>query len=389
MAISKNIIDIIQIQNSCKNVIQELYNYESRPNETIKNSYKSAKIDDAIRLDIIEYDSFDDELSLSPDTEDYYKTRLGQNSETTIGIIDDKLSKLSVELNYYNKRVGGLESTDKEIRFILKILNQIPSLLKYNLYAISSNSIFAFKNESNFDIKMEKLEISHKEIKQLIDASNSVDNFLKEQYSFFKSMNNHKINSLILKIKRNSMEFEDSFRILYEDIKNFINQSIKDGKFIKKLQLLKELKEQNILFQSTNIEEISLNKNSIAINIKERKIHPDNKIFDYIDSIRDMLDKRKIEFENKKNEKDLSYDIDEVLKLEKTIYNYPKLHKKFLSQEDDLITFLVNSGIKSPKLLGVFVRLLKNYSASYNVEDDNFIKIDSREYLKITKREVQ
>ena len=46
MRTSKNIIDIINIQNSCKHVIQELYNHESRPNDTIRATSKYAKIDE-------------------------------------------------------------------------------------------------------------------------------------------------------------------------------------------------------------------------------------------------------------------------------------------------------------------------------------------------------
>ena len=381
MSLNKNITEIIKVQNSCRDVIQELYNYERRPNDVIRETYKNAKIDEAIRLDIIEYDSFDDELSLTSDTQEYYKTRLGQNSETTINSIDDKLAKLKTQLTYYNKRVNAQESTDKEIRFIYRILNQIPTLLRYNLYAISSNSIFAFKNEPNFEIKMDKLEISKKEIQQLVEALVSVDNFLKEQQNFFKSMNNHKINSLILKINRNSLELEYSFRMLYEDIKKFINKSIKDGIFIKKLQRLRELKQEGLLSEKTDIDERISKQKMVVTSLKDKKIHPDDRVFDYIDTIEKIIQQRKIQLQDTKEETELSYDIDEVVKIEKTLYNYTKLHKEFLNQDDDLATFLQKSSIDKFKLLGVFVRLLKNYFLNYEVDYDNFIEIDKRKYV--------
>lgn len=260
MQTGKNIIDIIDVQNSCKKVIQELYNHGSRPNDIIRATSKQAKIDKAIRLEIIEYDSFDDELSLSSDTEDYYKTRLGQNDETYIGLIGEKITKLNIQLNNYNIRVKNLESPDREIRNIYKILNQIPSLLRFNLHAISSSSIFAFKNEPNFDIKMSKLILCQNEINELIEASTTIDALLDEQYNFFKSMQNQKINSCVLKLRHHSASIENSFRRLYDDIKNFINQSIKDGEFIKKLQLLKQLKDENTLFDKSSIEQILIDK---------------------------------------------------------------------------------------------------------------------------------
>ena len=68
MLINKNVSDVIGIQNACKDLIQELYAYESRPNDVIRDSHKTSKLDEAIRFDIIEYDAFTDELSLSADT---------------------------------------------------------------------------------------------------------------------------------------------------------------------------------------------------------------------------------------------------------------------------------------------------------------------------------
>ncbi|MFA6145489.1 MAG: hypothetical protein WCW84_13330 [Sulfurimonas sp.] len=389
MAITKNIIDIINVQNSCKDVIQELYNYESRPNTILRANYKYAKIDEAIRFEILEYDNYDDALSLSSDTEEYYRTRLGQNSETYIGLIGDKISKLNGHLLTYNIRIRNQESADKEIQSIYKILNQIPSHLKFNLHTIASNSVFAFKNEPNFEIKMIKLKLCQEEIKELIDASSSVDSLLAEQYHFFRAMVTPKINATILKLKHNSAQMEGSFRQLYDDIKNFINQSIKDGEFIKKLQILKNLKDENKLLEFTNIEEYSKNKPSIATNIREKRIHPDDKIHDYIDTILQIIESRALEFKNKKDDVALSYDIEAEIKIEKTLYNYQELHSDFLAQEKDLISFLIQNNIAKERILGVFVRMLKNYAPKYQINSQNFVKIDTREYIEIfsTQRE--
>ena len=385
MALNKNIVDIIQIQNSCRSVIQELYDYESRPSGVIRDTYKNLKLDDAIRFDIIEYDDFNEEFSLAPDTEEYYKTRLGQNDETNIGLIEEKLLKLEVQLNFYNKRVKSSESTDKEVKLIYKMLSQIPSLLKYNLFAITSSSIFAFKSEPNFDIKMDKLEICQKEISQLIDASQNIDNFLKTQYYFFKSMHNSKISSIVLKLKNNSIELEKSFIKLFDDIKNFINQSIKDGEYIKKLQTLKELKDDNRLIVDTNIEELAKNKLGVCKSTKIKKIHPDDKILDYMQVIRKIIELRKIELNDTKQESALEYDINEVLKVERKLYNYQKLNSEFLSQDENLISFLLINSIDKDRLLGVFIRLLKNYSSQYEINDAKFIEVEDRKYIEVKR----
>jgi hypothetical protein len=385
MAINKNITDIIGIQNSCKGVIQELYDYELRPSDIIRDTYKGVKLEDAIHFDIIEYDEFSEEYTLSADTQEYYKTRLGQNDETNIGIIDDKISKLETQLNFYNKRVMSSESVAKELKLIYKLLSQMPSLLKNNLFAITSNSVFAFKSEPNFEIKMAKLEVSQTEISQLIKSSQNIDTFLKKQSQFFKSMNNSKINSLILRLKQNSIELEKSFIKLFDDIKNFINQTIRDGEFVKKLQLLKELKDEKKLFTQTNIEELAKSKNIIAKSSKIKKIHPDDKTFAYMDTIQKIIEKRKIELNDTQEYNSLEYDVDEKVTLERKLYNYQKLHKEFLAQESDLISFLHHSDIDTERVLGIFVRMLKNYGMHYEIDETKYISYENRKYIEVKR----
>ena len=386
MAINKNISEIISIQNSCRDIMQELYDYESRPNDIIRDSYSSSKLDEAIRFEIIEYDEFSDELSLNVDTLEYYEARLGHNSQTNIGLVGDKLEKLDEELSFYNQRIKSNESTHKEIKSIYNLLSQLPSLLKHNLRAIAQNSIFAFKSEPNFEIKMQKLKISKDEITKLIDATYACDKFLNQQYNFFKAMNNYKINSAILRFKKESIELEKSFIKLFDDIKNFINQSIKDGEFIKKLQKIKALKDEKRLLNSTNIKEVAQRQKIISKSIKPKKLYPTDSIHIYIETLIKIINLRAIELEDSREDSDLKYDINELSIVEKKLYNYQLLNKEFLLQSKDLMTFLVNKNIDESRLLGVFIRMLKNYSSKYEVDSDNFLKYNNREYVEVNHK---
>ncbi len=375
---TKNIIDIIKVEYSCREVIQALYTYKS-----IRQDHKNARVDEAIELDIIEYNDYDDELSLSSESRDYYKNRLKQQDETNISFISDKLKNLKNLLKVYNIRVRNNENSDKDIKKIYTLLNSIPSLLLNNIYIISSNSVFAFKNESNFEIKMNNLKIYQEEITLLIQASNEVDNFIKQEKNLFKSMSNHKINLTILKLQRNSLNLESMFRTIYRDVKNFINQSIKDGKFIKKLKKLQELKNDNDLYNNTNIEELIKIKPHINLKKIERKLLRDDRVFDFIDKIELVIKDRDSKITNQKKSKAIEYDIKETGKTKK-LYNYQKLNNDFLSQDKDLITFLKSDiNIEKSKLLGIFVRMIKNFSCRYNMESDDFREIENRIYKKV------
>jgi len=392
--ITKNIKEIISLQNYCRDIIQELYHYESRPYESfVKNNQIANKIEEAIRLEIIEHDTFDDELSLSADTEEYYRTRLGQNNETNIGYIGEKLKKLDGLLKTYNIRQKDKENLLKDKKAIYKLLNQIPSILKHNLQALSSNSVFTFKNETNFEIKMMNLKICKEEIQELSMALKEVDRVMDEQWNFFRSMNDRKISFSIHKIKRNSADLERSFAQLHDDILHFINQSIQDGKFIKHIKELKQLIYENRLKDKTNIEELLNSKQAIGGLIKEKKILPDDKMYAYVEQLQKILKSRKKSIINTQKATAIEYDIQEEVKVSKILYNYSKIHKEFLEQEKDLISFLLNYPMKieEEKLMGVFIRLLKNYASEYIIDNQGigeFIEVEDRLFLKVHSRKI-
>jgi len=56
-----------------------------------------------------------------------------------------------------------------------------------------------------------------------------------------------------------------------------------------------------------------------------------------------------------------------------------------LLQDEDLMTFLVNKNIDKTRLLGIFIRMLKNYSYKYEVGSDRFVKYDNREYVEVKR----
>ena len=199
-------------------------------------------------------------------------------------------------------------------------------------------------------------------------------------------MDNYKINTAILRFKRESIELEKSFIKLFDDIKNFINQSIKDGKLIVKLQKLKSLKDDNKLLNSTNIEEISEKQKIISKSAKVKRLHPDDQILNYLGTLRKIISSREIELQDNRDDSDLKYDINEVSKIaEKKLYNYQKLNESFLSQDEELVTFLVNKNIDDSRLLGVFIRMLKNYSQEYEVTSNKFVKYNNREFVEVKR----
>ena len=123
----------------------------------------------------------------------------------------------------------------------------------------------------------------------------------------------------------------------------------------------------------------------ISKSVKVKKLHPDDQIYNYLGTLRKIISLREIALQDSRVDSDLKYDINEVSKVERKLYNYQKLNEAFLSQDEDLMTFLVNKNIDKNRLLGVFIRMLKNYSSKYAVESDKFVKYDNREYVEVKR----
>jgi len=224
-------------------------------------------------------------------------------------------------------------------------------------------------------------------------ALKEVDRVMSEQWNFFRSMDDRKISFAIHKIKRNSADLERSFAQLHDDILHFINQSIQDGKFIKHIKALKSLIYENRLKEKTNIEELLTTKQLIGGAVKEKKILPDDKMYAYVEQLQEILKSRKKAIVNTQETTAIEYDIQEEVKVSKILYNYSKIHKEFLEQELDLISFLLQYPMKieEEKLMGVFIRLLKNYASEYIVDNngmEEFIEVEDRLFLKVYSHKI-
>jgi hypothetical protein len=143
------------------------------------------------------------------------------------------------------------------------------------------------------------------------------------------------------------------------------------------------LKNDGTLYIDTNIEECVKTKPHINQTIKEKRILRDDRVIDFIDEIQTIIKTRKIKIIDTKKDKEIDYDIDKKRVLKRILYNYLKLNHDFLLQDKDLITFLKLQNIEKAKLLGVFVRMIKNFSSKYNMDNDDFIKIENRIYKKV------
>ena len=390
---TKDILGIFSLLNSCSGLIQNIYDYDELDydgNELEFNGKKLTKqINDLKNIGVLDYDEENFSLSLSLQSEDYLNFLLGEAEDTNISVIEQKIHVLKNTIKEYKIRVRADESTAKEEKKIFKLLNHIPSILRLNIKTISSTSVFAYKNESNYEIKMIKLKQCRKDIEALLSAIDEVDKYLKNnKYEFFHKVNNDKIKFAQKRISLNNIKLREAVISLRKDNIKFLNQTIQDGEFFKKLSKLYTMKKENELEKKSDFLEKINNFNFKSKSFSIKSITPDDIGYDIADELRANLEQRKLESiiaEKKTYEKIDSNSLSKVKKL--SSIDYKVVYNDFRAQEKDLITYLFDcENIPEEKCEGIMHRIIIKWFKMLEIQQKQRVEINEILYPKIYPR---
>ena len=181
--------------------------------------------------------------------------------EVTPGFINDYINELKRYINFYQEA--------REMRFlrsIKKYLKRINSTLTREIIKLQKNVDDTYKNESNYRIKLQKLEDYREKrdaIIQFIDKTNRV---LDESRTMFNLTNDSELFGIVSSLKLSLIENLDFLIEIQTDITDFINKIQFQLDVYKKAQQLKEIKDHGALHFKTNFREIVSSINTLKHN---------------------------------------------------------------------------------------------------------------------------
>lgn len=181
--------------------------------------------------------------------------------EVTPSFINDYINELKRHIKFYQEA--------REMRFlrsIKKYLKRINSTLTREIIKLQKNVDDTYKNESNYRIKLQKLEDYREKRDTIIEFIKRTTEIVEETRSLFNLTNDTELFGIVNVLKSSLIENLDFLIEIQTDITDFINKIQFQLDVYKKAQRLKEVKDHGALHFKTNFREIVGNINTLKHN---------------------------------------------------------------------------------------------------------------------------
>lgn len=297
-----------------------------------------------------------------------------QIGESTPGIISEYVAEVKRYISFYQET--------NHYRFISplkKYLRRLDKAITREIIKLQKSIDDTYKNESNYRIKLRRLEEYREKRDTLINNIYSLQNTLSENRHTLSISGDAQLFQIIQTLKQTLLENLDYLIEIQTDITDYINKIQYQLDVYQKAQQLKELKDQGLLNFSTNFHEVIEKLNPIRFNghkSPRTKIAIDTLYTDIGQQLcQKIAEKYKVtQLRHRTTAGQLSFNINEKLLDHQILIDTQALVDKFLKQkEKDLFEFILH--YKFPKQIGelsleqklsLFVEILIQYEKQLN-----------------------
>jgi translation initiation factor 2 beta subunit (eIF-2beta)/eIF-5 len=181
--------------------------------------------------------------------------------EVTPGFINDYINELQRYIRFYQDA--------REMRFlrsIKKYLRRINSTLTREIIKLQKNVDDTYKNESNYRIKLQKLEAYREKRDTIIDFIKKTSDVVEQTRTLFALTNDSELYGIVQTLKGSLIENLDYLIEIQTDITDFINKIQFQLDVYVKAQRLKEIKDHGTLHFKTNFAEVVGSINTLRHN---------------------------------------------------------------------------------------------------------------------------
>jgi hypothetical protein len=261
MALQVNVNDILSQLYQHRSVVEFLF--ANRENITVnellsREDLSQEQFQKLKSLDLLyEYESI---VSLNDAVVAMFEDFM-EIGEVTPGFINDYINELNRHIRFYQEA--------REIRFlrsIKKYLKRINSALTREIIKLQKNVDDTYKNESNYRIKLQKLEDYREKRDTIIDFIKKTSDVVEETRSLFSLTNDSELYGIVNSLKASLIENLDYLIEIQTDITDFINKIQFQLDVYKKAQRLKEIKDHGSLYFKSNFKEIVSGINTLKHN---------------------------------------------------------------------------------------------------------------------------
>lgn len=170
--------------------------------------------------------------------------------EVTPGFINDYINELKRHIRFYQE-----VHERRFLRSIKKYLKRINVALSREIIKLQKNVDDTYKNESNYRIKLQKLEDYRQKRDTIIDFIKKTEEVIEETRGLFGMTNDTELYGIVNSLKQSLIENLDFLIEVQTDITDYINKIQFQLDVYVKVQRLKEVKDHGALHFRTNFTE--------------------------------------------------------------------------------------------------------------------------------------
>lgn len=261
MALQVNVNDILSQLYQHRDVVEFLF--ANRENITVnellaRGDITQEQFQKMKSLDLVyEYESI---VSLNDAVVAMFEDFM-EIGEVTPGFINDYINELTRHIRFYQEA--------RELRFlrsIKKYLKRINATLTREIIKLQKNVDDTYKNESNYRIKLQKLEDYREKRDTIIEFIKRTSDVVEETRTLFSLTNDTELYGIVQALKASLIENLDYLIEIQTDITDFINKIQFQLDVYVKAQRLKEIKDHGSLYFKSNFKEIVSTINTLKHN---------------------------------------------------------------------------------------------------------------------------
>lgn len=318
----------------------------------------------------------EDFLELDTQYLEFFENVLGVNEEINTSYINENLKNVRDNINYFLNEKNEARKY-AYLRYIKNTFKKIGLSTVRNVVDLRRNIDTTFKNEPNYKnkkAKLENLDLKRRNILELIQQTESL--IFSEERTFFKSAVDEELNLIILQLKRDLTECSHNLIETEKQVIEFLNQIRYQSGIIEKLRKVKYLKDQFIIKDSTNIEEI-LSRSRLVIFEKQPtypvKLSLDrlatDDAFELIKRIADRITTKaqiRIPVADKISPDQLHTQIEEEV-----LISLEEVKNSFMAAGNNLFDFVLNydfsKEVSFPDRLTIYCQLISQYENIFEI----------------------
>lgn len=171
--------------------------------------------------------------------------------EVTPSFISDYINELNRNIRYYRE---GNEY--RFLRAIKKYLKRIGVAISREIIKLQKNVDDTYKNESNYRIKLQKLDDYRLKRDTIIEFIERTEEVIEETRKLFDITNDMELHGIVSQLRQTLIENLDYLIEIQTDITDFINKIQFQLDVYKKAQRLKEVKDQGQLYYRTDFKAV-------------------------------------------------------------------------------------------------------------------------------------